>query len=207
MTVDEAKEKMKKAVAHLQEEFAAIRTGRASSALVEKLRVDYYGSDVPLQQLASFSVPEPRVLVIAPYDKSAVKAIEKAIQASDVGVTPSNDGTIIRLTFPELTADRRKQLVKVVKARAEDGRVAVRNVRRQARQELEHLEKDGEISKDDLDRAEKDLEKRTHEVVAEIDELLKHKETELLDRMLSATVRTAQQRSRPDGGERRSLPG
>jgi len=179
--VDEAKEKMHKAVVHMQEEFAGIRTGRATPAIVEKLRVDYYGSEVPLQQLASFSVPEPRVLVISAYDKSAIKAIEKAIQASDVGVTPSNDGAIIRLTFPELTADRRKQLVKVVKARAEDGRVAVRNVRRHVRQELEHLEKDGEISRDDLDRIEKDLEKLTHDVIAEIDTMSGHKEKELLE--------------------------
>jgi len=179
--VDEAKEKMRKAVLHMQEEFAGIRTGRATPAIVEKLRVDYYGSEVPLQQLASFSVPEPRVLVISAYDKSAIKAIEKAIQASDVGVTPSNDGALIRLTFPELTADRRKQLVKVVKARAEDGRVAVRNVRRHARQELEHLEKDGEISRDDLDRIEKDLEKLTHDVIAEIDTMSGHKEKELLE--------------------------
>jgi ribosome recycling factor len=179
--VDEAKDKMHKAVLHMQEEFAGIRTGRATPAIVEKLRVDYYGSEVPLQQLASFSVPEPRVLVISPYDKSAIKAIEKAIQASDVGVTPSNDGVIIRLSFPELTADRRKQLVKVVKARAEDGRVAVRNVRRHVRQELEHLEKDGEISRDDLDRIEKDLEKLTHDVIAEIDTMSGHKEKELLE--------------------------
>jgi ribosome recycling factor len=179
--VDEAKEKMHKAVLHMQEEFAAIRTGRATPAIVEKLRVDYYGSEVPLQQLASFSVPEPRVLVISAYDKSAIKAIEKAIQASDVGVTPSNDGALIRLTFPELTADRRKQLVKVVKARAEDGRVAVRNVRRHARQELEHLEKDGEISRDDLDRIEKELEKLTHDVIGEIDTMSGHKEKELLE--------------------------
>jgi ribosome recycling factor len=165
----------------MQEEFAGIRTGRATPAIVEKLRVDYYGSEVPLQQLASFSVPEPRVLVISAYDKSAIKAIEKAIQASDVGVTPSNDGVIIRLSFPELTADRRKQLVKVVKARAEDGRVAVRNVRRHVRQELEHLEKDGEISRDDLDRIEKDLEKLTHDVIAEIDTMSGHKEKELLE--------------------------
>ncbi len=121
------------------------------------------------------------MLTISPYDKAAIKAIEKAIQQSDLGVNPSNDGEIIRLTFPELTEERRKDLVKVVRNRAEEGRVAVRNVRRQARQELEHLEKDGEICKDDLDRVEKDLEKRTHEVVAEIDELLKHKETELLE--------------------------
>ncbi len=179
--VDEAKDKMHKAVLHMQEEFAGIRTGRATPAIVEKLKVDYYGSEVPLQQLASFSVPEPRVLVISAYDKSAIKAIEKAIQASDVGVTPSNDGAVIRLTFPELTADRRKQLVKVVKARAEDGRVAVRNVRRHARQELEHLEKDGEISRDDLDRIEKELEKLTHDVIAEIDTMSGHKEKELLE--------------------------
>ena len=179
--VDEAKDKMHKAVLHMQEEFAGIRTGRATPAIVEKLRVDYYGSEVPLQQLASFSVPEPRVLVISAYDKSAIKAIEKAIQASDVGVTPSNDGVIIRLSFPELTADRRKQLVKVVKARAEDGRVAVRNVRRHVRQELEHLEKDGEISRDDLDRIEKELEKLTHEMIAEVDTMSGRKEKELLE--------------------------
>jgi ribosome recycling factor len=180
LVLDDCGDKMKKAVAHLQAEFAAVRTGRASSALVEKLRVEVYGSDVPLQQIAGFGVPEPRVLTISPYDKSTLKAIEKAIQQSDLGVNPSNDGELIRLTFPELTEERRRDFVKVVRNRAEEGRVAVRNVRRQARQELEHLEKDGEISKDDLDRAEKDLEKRTHEVVAEIDELLKHKETELL---------------------------
>jgi ribosome recycling factor len=180
LVMDECADKMRKAVTHLQSEFAAVRTGRASSALVEKLRVDAYGSDVPLQQLAGFGVPEPRVLTIAPYDKGTIKAIEKAIQQSDLGVNPSNDGQVIRLTFPELTEDRRKEFVKVVRNRAEEGRVAVRNARRHARHELENLEKDGEISKDDLDRAEKDLEKRTHEVVAEIDELLKHKETELL---------------------------
>ena len=172
---------MHKAVVHLQEEFGAVRTGRASPALVEKLRVDYYGSEVPLQQLAGFSVPEPRVLVISPYDKGALKSIEKAIQQSDLGVNPSNDGAIIRLTFPELTADRRKELVKVVKARAEEGRVAVRNVRRHIRQELEHLEKDGDLSQDELDRIEKDLEKLTHDVVAEIDTMLGHKEKELLE--------------------------
>ena len=144
-------------------------------------RVDYYGSEVPLQQLAGFSVPEPRVLVISPYDKGALKSIEKAIQQSDLGVNPSNDGAIIRLTFPELTADRRKDLVKVVKARAEEGRVAVRNVRRHIRQELEALEKDGDLSQDELDRIEKDLEKLTHDVVAEIDTMLGHKEKELLE--------------------------
>jgi ribosome recycling factor len=179
--VDEAKERMHKAVLHLQDEFAAIRTGRATPALVDKMKVDYYGSEVPLQQLAGFSVPEPRVLVIAPYDKGAIKAIEKTIQSSDLGVTPSNDGAVIRLTFPELTTDRRKELVKVVKKQSEEGKVAVRNVRRHIRQELEHQEKDGELSRDELDRIEKDLEKLTHDVVAEIDTMLGHKEKELLE--------------------------
>jgi len=178
--VDEANDKMHKVVAHLQDQFGSVRTGRAAPALVEKLRVDYYGSEVPLQQLAGFSVPEARVLVVAPYDKGALKAIEKAIQSSDLGVNPSNDGTVIRLTFPELTTERRKELVKVVKKMAEDGRVAVRNVRRTIRQELEHQAKDGEISDDDLARVEKELEKLTHEVVAEIDTLVGHKEKELL---------------------------
>jgi ribosome recycling factor len=180
LVLDECADKMKKAVAHVQSEFAAVRTGRASPGLVEKLQIDAYGSNVPLQQIAGFGVPEPRVLTISPYDKSTLKAIEKAIQQSDLGVNPSNDGQIIRLVFPELTEERRKDFVKVVRNRAEEGRVAVRNARRHARHELEQLEKDGDISKDDLDRAEKDLEKRTHEVVAEIDELLKHKEEELL---------------------------
>lgn len=181
MVMDDCADKMHKAVTHLQSEFAAVRTGRASSALVEKLKVDYYGSEVPLQQLAGFGVPEPRVLVITPYDKGALKSIEKAIQQSDLGVNPSNDGTIIRLNFPELTEDRRKEFVKMVKHRAEEGRVAIRNVRRQARHELEALQKDGEIGEDDLERAEKELEKRTHEVIAEIDEMLRHKEAELLE--------------------------
>lgn len=179
--VAEGQEKMHKAVVHLQEEFGAIRTGRATPALVEKLRVDYYGSEVPLQQLAGFSVPEPRVLVIAPYDKSAIKAIEKSLQQSDLGINPSNDGTVIRLNFPELTQERRKELVKVVKHRAEEGRVAVRNIRRHLRQELETAERDGEISRDELDRIEKELEKVTHETVAEIDRMLGHKEQELLE--------------------------
>ena len=180
MVLEDCRDKMRKAVAHLQSEFGAVRTGRATSGMVDKLKVDYYGSEVPLQQLAGFSTPEPRVLVVSPYDAGAMKAIEKAIQQSDLGINPSNDGHVIRLVFPELTEERRKELVKVVRNRSEEGRVAVRNVRRQARHDLEALEKDGEIGKDDLDRAEKELEKVTHEVIAEIDELLKHKEHELL---------------------------
>jgi ribosome recycling factor len=177
----ECRDKMAKAVAHLQDEFAAVRTGRATPALVEKLKVDYYGAETPLQQLAGFSVPEPRVLVVSPYDKSALGAIEKAIQQSDLGINPGNDGTVIRLSFPALTEERRKELVKVVKARAEEGRIAVRNVRREARHKLEALEKDGEISRDELERVEKDLEKATHGVVEEIDQMLAHKEHELLE--------------------------
>ncbi|MDQ3978050.1 MAG: ribosome recycling factor [Actinomycetota bacterium] len=181
IVLSEAGDKMHKAVLHTQGEFATIRTGRATPALVEKLKVDYYGTDVPLQQLAGFSVPEARVLVISPYDKNSLKAIERAIQNSDLSINPSNDGQVIRLVFPQLTSERRKELVKVVRHKAEEGRVAARNVRREARRELESLEKDGDISADDLERAEKELEKMTHEQIAEIDRMLARKEQELLD--------------------------
>ncbi|HEX2065082.1 MAG TPA: ribosome recycling factor [Acidimicrobiales bacterium] len=175
------REKMGKAVAHVQSEFGAIRTGRASPALVEKLKVDYYGTEVPLQQLAGFSVPEARLLVITPYDKGSLKAVEKAIQNSDLGINPNNDGQVIRLNFPPLTQERRKELVRVVKHKAEEGRVAVRNLRRSVRHDLEALEKDGDISSDELERAEKELERVTHDYVAEIDRMLHHKEQELLE--------------------------
>lgn len=179
--VAESSAKMDAAIEHTKGEMATLRTGRASPALVEKLKVEVYGSDQPLQGVASVTVRDARTLEIGPWDKSNMKAIEKAIQASDLGVNPSNDGNVIRITFPELTGDRRKELVKVAKKMAEDGRIAVRNVRRHARQELEHQEKDHEISKDELDRIEKDLEKLTHDKVAEIDKLLGAKEKELLD--------------------------
>jgi len=179
--LDDCKEKMHKAVEHAQSDFQSVRTGRASPAFVEKLVVDYYGTEVPLQQLAGFSVPEARTLVISPYDKGSLHAIEKAIQNSDLGMIPSNDGTVIRLNVPQLTEERRKEMVKRVHHMAEDGRVAVRNVRRQARKDLEALEKDGDITSDELDRAEKELEKITHEYVAEIDRMLQHKEQELLE--------------------------
>ena len=143
--------------------------------------MDYYGTEVPLQQIAGFSVPEPRVLVVNPYDKGAMKAVERALISSDLGINPSNDGQVFRLVFPELNEERRKEFVKVVKHRAEEGRVAVRNVRRSTRHDLEALERDGDISSDDLDRAEKDLENLTHEQIAEIDRLLSHKERELLE--------------------------
>jgi ribosome recycling factor len=177
----DAREKMHKAVEHTLTEFGGVRTGRASPAFVEKLVVDYYGSEVPLQQLAGFAVPEARLLVIQPYDAGSIKAIEKAIQNSDLGVNPSNDGKVIRLSFPPLTAERRKDYVKMVKHMAEEGRVAIRNLRRAARHELEAWEKEGEISSDELDRAEKELEKVTHAQVAEIDAALEHKERELLE--------------------------
>jgi ribosome recycling factor len=181
LVIDDCKDKMRKAIDHLKGEFASVRTGRANPALVDKLKVDAYGSEVPIQQIAGFSVPEPRVLVINPYDKGTIKAIERAIQSSDLGITPNNDGTVIRLVFPELTGERRKELVKVVKHRAEEGRVAVRNVRRQARHDLEALAKDGDLSDDDVKRSEDSLEKHTKAVVAEVDQLLAHKERELLE--------------------------
>jgi ribosome recycling factor len=177
----ETAEKMGKAVSHTQGEFSGVRTGRATPALVEKLKVEYYGTDVPLQQLAGFNVPEARLLVIQPYDKNAIKAIEKALQHSDLGINPSNDGQVIRLVFPQLTQERRKELVKVVRHKAEEGRVAVRNLRRAARHELEGLEHGGDISSDELERAERELEKVTHDYVAEIDRMLQHKEQELLE--------------------------
>jgi ribosome recycling factor len=180
--IEECRDKMARAVEHTKAEFAAIRTGRANPALVEKLKVEYYGAEVPLQQLAGFHVPEARVLVITPYDKGpqVIKAIEKAIQSSDLGVTPSNDGSVIRLVFPVLTEERRRELVRLAHHKAEEGRVAVRNLRRNARKDLESLEKSSDISSDELDRAEKELDKLTHDYTAEIDRLLGHKEQELL---------------------------
>jgi ribosome recycling factor len=177
----DTRDKMHKAVEHTRNEFGTVRTGRASPAFVEKLTIDYYGSEVVLQTLAGFRVEEGRVLVIQPYDAGSVKAIEKAIQNSDLGVNPSNDGKVIRLSFPPLTAERRKDYVKMVKHMAEEGRVAVRNARRAARHDLEALEKDGDISADELERAEKELEKITHAQIAEIDSALEHKEKELTE--------------------------
>jgi ribosome recycling factor len=178
--LEDCRDKMGKALEHTRSEFATIRTGRAAPALVEKLRIEYYGSEVPLQQLAGIQVPEAKLMVITPYDKSSLKAIERAIQNSDLGINPNNDGTVIRLLFPPLTEERRKVMVKVAHAKAEEGRVAIRNLRRAARKDLEAFEKDGEISSDELDRAEKDLERVTHEFVADIDRVLHHKEEELL---------------------------
>ena len=180
-TLLEAIDKMDKAVGRVQSQFSTVRTGRAAPAIIEKLNVEYYGAPVPLQQLASIQVPEARQLLVRPHDRGTLGAIEKAIRDSDLGVNPSNDGTVIRLSFPPLTEERRKEYVKVVKHMAEDGRVAVRNLRRDARKHLETFERDGQISADELERAEKELEKITHEHVEMIDAALGRKEAELLE--------------------------
>ena len=177
----EMREKMAKAVTRTRQEFSSIRTGRPSPALVEKIPVDYFGSEVPLQQLASFSVPEAQQLVISPFDKGAVEAIEKAIQIADLGISPSNDGSVLRLSFPPLTEERRKQLVKVVRSLAEEGRVTLRNVRRSSRQDLEALVKDGEASSDSVKRAEESVDQITREHENEINAALEQKEEELLE--------------------------
>jgi ribosome recycling factor len=177
----DAMDKMDKAVEHVQAQFSSVRTGRAAPALVEKLNVEYYGAPVPLQQLAAIQVPEARQLLVKPHDRSSLNAIEKAIRDSDLGVSPSNDGVVIRLNFPPLTEERRREYVKVVKHMAEDGRVAVRNIRRDARKHMEASEKAGEISADDLERAEKELEKVTPAHVERIDTALGRKEHELLE--------------------------
>lgn len=181
MILDEGAEKMRAAVAHAKKDFSGVRTGRATPALIDQLPVEYYGSDVPLQQLAQFSVPEARQLLITPFDKGAMEAIEKAIQGSDLGLTPSNDGAVLRLSFPPLTEERRKQLVKVVGGMAEDGRISLRNIRRSARTDLDQLKKDGDASSDDIDRAEKKLDEQTKKFESQIDDSLAAKEQELLE--------------------------
>jgi ribosome recycling factor len=174
-----ADEKMKKAAHVTHDELNRIRTGRANPSFVEAMPIDAYGTTTPLNQLASINVPEPRLLMVTPYDRSIIGAIEKAIMSSDLGVTPSNDGEKIRLPFPQLTEERRKELVKVAHHKAEEGRVAVRNVRRHAKDELEKLKKDGNIGEDELRRAEKELQHETDQHVHEIDDLLQRKEKEL----------------------------
>jgi ribosome recycling factor len=177
----DAEHKMDQALTHMKDDLAGIRTGRAAPAVLNRVTVEYYGTPVPLNQLAGVTVPEPRMLQVQPFDKGAIAAIEKAIMTSDLGITPNNDGNVIRLAFPPLTEERRKELVKQVHHRAEEGRVAVRNVRRHAKDEMEKLEHDGAISEDDLARAEKDLQKLTDRFVAEIDQIQGHKEQELME--------------------------
>jgi ribosome recycling factor len=180
-TLNEADQKMDKAVEVTREDFAAIRTGRAHPSMFAKITADYYGTPTPLQQLASFTVPEARVVIVAPYDIGAMNAIERAIRDSDLGVNPTNDGKTLRVVLPELTEERRKEYIKMAKGKAEDGKVAIRNVRRHAKQSLEKLEKDGEVGKDDVTGAEKRLDALTKKHTDAIDEMLKHKEGELLE--------------------------
>jgi len=177
----EADAKMDKSVEATREEFAAIRAGRATPAMFNKITVEYYGTQTPLQQLASFTAPEARVIMISPFDIGAMGEVERAIRDSDLGVNPSNDGRVLRCVFPELTEERRKEYVKITRAKAEDGRVAVRNLRRTAKQSLERLEKDGEVGKDDVTGAEKRLDAATKKHTDAIDDLLKSKEAELLE--------------------------
>jgi ribosome recycling factor len=175
----EAEVKMGQAIEHVQAEFATVRTGRANAGILNRVMVEYYGTQTPLQQLASFSVPEPRMLIVQPYDAGAVTAIERAIRTSGLGMNPSSDGRILRLAFPPLTEERRIELTRVVRQMAEDGRVALRNIRRHSMSELSDLH--GEISDDDIHRAEKDLQEITDGMVNRVDELLAHKEQELLE--------------------------
>ena len=180
-TLFDAEEKMDKAVVVAKEEFAGIRTGRAHPAMFAKITAEYYGTQTPVNQLASFHIPEPRMVVIQPFDKSSLRSIEKAIRNSDLGVNPSNDGAIIRVVFPELSEERRREYVKVAHRKAEDGRVAIRNIRRHSKDALDKLAKNGDAGEDDVHRAERELDDLTHTYVTQVDELLKHKEAELLE--------------------------
>jgi ribosome recycling factor len=180
-TLNEADQKMGKAVGVTREEFSAIRAGRATPSMFNKLVAEYYGTPTPIQQLASFSSQDARTILVAPYDQGALDAIEKSIRDSDLGVNPSNDGKSIRCVFPELTEERRKDYIKIARTKAEDGKVSVRNIRRNSKQDLEKLEKDGEVGKDDVTGAEKRLDGLTKKHTDEIDEMLKNKEAELLE--------------------------
>ncbi len=180
-TLFEAEEKMDKALSVAKEDFASIRTGRANPSMFAKIVVDYYGAPTPVNQLASFHVADARMLTLTPYDKGSLAAIEKSIRDSDLGVNPTNDGNIIRVVFPQLTEERRKEFIKVARHKAEDAKISVRNVRRHAKDALDRLVKDSEVGEDDARRAEKQLEDLTHKYVAGIDELLRHKEAELLE--------------------------
>lgn len=177
----EAEEKMEKAVRVARDDFATVRTGRPTPAMFSRITVDYYGTPTPVQQLASFSVPEARMVIVSPYDKSSLPAVEKAIRDSDLGVNPANDGNIIRCVFPELSEQRRRELVKVVRGKAEEARVSIRSVRRHSMETLGKMQKAGDAGEDDVHRAEKELEATTHRFVAQVDDLLKTKESELLE--------------------------
>jgi ribosome recycling factor len=180
-TLFESEEKMEKAVAVAKEEFAGIRTGRAHPAMFAKITAEYYGTQTPVNQLASFHIPEPRMVVIQPFDKSSLGSIEKAIRNSDLGVNPSNDGAIIRVVLPELSEERRREYVKIAHRKAEDGRVAIRNIRRHCKDTLDKMVKNGDAGEDEVRRAERELDELTQKYVTQVDELLKHKEAELLE--------------------------
>jgi ribosome recycling factor len=180
-TLLEAEEKMEKAVVVAKEEFGGIRTGRAHPSMFNKITAEYYGTQTPVNQLASFHLPEPRMVVIQPFDKSSLPAIEKAIRNSDLGVNPGNDGALIRVVFPELSEERRREFIKIARHKAEDSRVSIRNIRRHAKDSLDKLVKNGDAGEDDGRRAERELDDLTHTYVSQVDELLRNKETELLE--------------------------
>ncbi len=180
-TLLEAEEKMERAVEHAKEDFAAIRTGRATPAMFAKIIIDYYGTPTPLPQMASIAVPEPRMAIIKPYDNGQINAMEKALRDSDLGVNPNNEGNQLRINLPQMTEERRREMIKVARSKGEDAKVAVRNVRRKAKEELDRIVKDGEAGEDEGRRAEKELEELTHRYVAHLDEIIKHKEAELLE--------------------------
>jgi ribosome recycling factor len=180
-TLLEGEEKMEKAVTVAKDNFAAIRTGRAHPGMFSKIVVDYYGAMTPLNQLAGFTSTDARMMVITPYDKGSLRAIEKAIRDSDLGVNPTDDGNVIRVTVPQLTEERRREYIKLARQEAEETKVSIRNIRRHAKEQLDKLQKDGEAGEDEVHRAEKELDELTHKYVAQVDDLLKHKETELLE--------------------------
>jgi ribosome recycling factor len=180
-TLFEAEEKMDKAVTVAKEDFAVIRTGRAHPSMFSKVTVDYYGTQTPVNQLASFTIPEPRMVVIQPFDKGSLAAIERAIRNSDLSVNPANDGNIIRIVLPDLTEERRREYIKTARTKAEDGRVAIRNIRRHAKDTLTKMIKSGDAGEDDVHRAERELDDLTRTYEGQVDELLKHKEAELLE--------------------------
>ena len=177
----EAEEKMEKAVAVAKDDLAGIRTGRVTPAMFSKITAEYYGTPTPINQLASFTVPEPRLVVVQVFDKSSMAAVEKAIRESDLGVNPSNDGNVIRVVFPELSEERRREYIKIAGSKAEESKISIRNIRRRAKDALDKLAKDGEAGEDEVRRAEKELDDTTHKYVAQIDELLEHKRAELLE--------------------------
>jgi ribosome recycling factor len=180
-TLFEAEEKMERAIEFARDEFATIRTGRATPGMFGRVILDYYGSPTPLPQMASIAIPEPRMVLIKPHDPSQLKAMEKALRDSDLGVNPNNEGNQIRLIIPPMTEERRREMIKVARSKGEDAKVAIRNVRRKAKEELDRLVKDGEVGEDEGRRAEKELDELTHRFVTSVDEILKHKEAELLE--------------------------